>query len=146
MATVRGQLETRPRVNETEVLKPVARPPLRELLGEIRAEGTHLLRKEVELVRIELREDLRAEAIAVGCLSAACAGGVIGSLLLLVTLILALARVMPGWGAGLIVSGAVLMISAVVAAFGWKYRVRAPLERTRQVLKGDLHWTKERYA
>jgi hypothetical protein len=146
MATVQGQLQTRPRVNEPEVLKPVARPPLRELLREIRAEGTHLLRKEIELVRIELREDLRAEAIAVGCLSAACAGGVIGSILLLVTLILALARVMPGWGAGLIVSGAVLLISAVAAAVGWKYRVRAPLERTRQVLKGDLHWTKERYA
>jgi hypothetical protein len=128
------------------VLKPGAHPPLRELLREIRTEGTHLLRTEIELVRIELREDLRAEAIAVGCLSAACAGGVIGSILLLVTLILALARVMPGWGAGLIVSGAVLLISAVAAAVGWKYRVRAPLERTRQVLKGDLHWSKERYA
>ncbi len=81
-----------------------------------------------------------------GCLSAACAGGVIGVILLLVTLILALAHVMPGWGAALIVSGAVLLISVAIAAFGWKYRVRAPLERTRQVLKGDLHWTKERYA
>lgn len=146
MATVRGQLQARPRVNEPEVLRPGAGPPLRELLREIRAEGTHLLRKEVELVRLELREDLRAEAIAVGCLSAACAGGVIGAILLLVTLILALARVMPSWGAGLIVACAVLLISGVAAAVGWKYRVRAPLERTRQVLKGDLHWTKERYA
>ena len=146
MATVQGQLQARPSVNEPEVLKPVVRPPLRELLREIRAEGTHLLRKEIELVRIELRADLRSEAIAVGCLSAACAGGVIGSILLLVTLILALARVMPGWGAGLIVSGAVLLFSAVAAVVGWKYRVRAPLERTRQALKGDLHWTKERYA
>jgi hypothetical protein len=146
MATVRGQLQARPKTNDPEVLKPEARSSLRELLQEIRAEGTHLVRKEIELVRMELREDVRTEAIAVGCLSAACAGGVIGSILLLVTLILALARVMPGWGAGLIVSGAVLLISAVAAAVGWKYRVRAPLERTRQVLKGDLHWTKERYA
>ena len=114
MATVRGQVQARPQGNEPEVLRPVARPSLRELLQEIRVEGTHLVRKEIELVRIELREDVRTEAIAVGCLSAACAGGVIGAILLLVTLILALAHVMPGWGAALIVSGAVLLISAVI--------------------------------
>lgn len=146
MATVRGELQARPKASDHEVLRPRARTSLRELLQEIRVEGTHLVRKEIELVRMELREDVRTEAIAVGCLSAACAGGVIGAILLLVTLILALARVMPGWGAGLIVACAVLLISAVVAAVGWKYRVRAPLERTRQVLKGDLHWSKERYA
>jgi hypothetical protein len=147
MATVRGELQVGPKANEHEVLRPGARPSLRELLQEIRVEGTHLLSKEVELVRMELREDLRTEAIAVGCLSAAVTGGVIGAMLLLVTLILGLAHVMPGWGAALIVSCAVLLISAVAAAVGWKYRVRAPLERTRQVLKGDLHWSKEqRYA
>ncbi len=146
MATVGSQVQARPRGKELEALAPVARPSLRELLQEIRVEGTHLVRKEIELVRTELREDLRSEAIAVGCLSAACAGGVIGAILLLVTLILALARVMPGWGAGLIVSGSVLLISGAAAAVGWKHRVRAPLEKTRQVLKGDLRWTRERYA
>ena len=146
MATVLRQVQPRPQGTEPEVLRPHGHHSLRELLQEIRFEGTHLVRKEIDLVRIELREDVRTEAIAVGCLSAACAGGVIGVILLLVTMILALAHVMPGWGAALIVSGAVLMISALIAAVGWKYRVRAPLERTRQVLKGDLHWTKERYA
>jgi uncharacterized membrane protein YqjE len=146
MATVRGRVQARAQETEPDVLRPHARPSLRELLQEIRFEGTHLVRTEIELVRMELREDVRTEAIAVGCLSAACAGGVIGVIGLLVTMILALAHVMPGWGAALIVSGAVLLISALVAAVGWKYRVRAPLERTRQVLKGDLHWTKERYA
>jgi len=147
MATVRGQLQVRPKTNEPEVLRPDARSSLRELLQEIRVEGTNLVRKEVELVRLELREDLRTEAIAVGCLSAACAGGVIGTVLLLVTVILALARVLPSWGAALIVSAAVLLTSAIVAAVGWKYRLREPLEQTRRVLKNDLHWTKrERYA
>jgi len=146
MAMVRGEVQTRPRRTEPEVRGPAARPSLRELLQEIRFEGTHLVRKEIELVRMELREDVRTEAIAVGCLSAACAGGVLGVILLLVTLILALAHVMPGWGAALIVSAAVLMVSGVIAAVGWKYRVRAPLENTRQVLKGDLHWSKERYS
>jgi Putative Actinobacterial Holin-X, holin superfamily III len=146
MAMVRGQLQARPQRREPEVLRPHARPSLRELLQEIRFEGTHLVRKEIELVRMELRQDVRTEAIAVGCLSAACGGGVLGGILLLVTLILGLAHVMPGWGAALIVSGAVLLASGVVAAVGWKYRVRAPLENTRQVLKGDLHWTRERHA
>lgn len=147
MATVRGQLQARPKIKEPEVLKPGARASLRELLQEIRVEGTSLVRKEIDLVRLELREDLRTEAIAVGCLSAACGGGVIGTVLLLVTVILALARVLPSWGAALIVSAAVLLTSAIVAAVGWKYRLRQPLEQTRRVLKNDLHWTKrERYA
>jgi hypothetical protein len=145
-AKAEATARARPQRKELEARRPATRPSLRELLQEIRLEGVHLVRKKIELVRIELREDLRTEAIAVGCLSAACAGGVIGAILLLVTLILALAHVMPGWGAGLIVSGAVLLISAVAAAVGWKHRVREPLEQTRQVLKGDLHWTKERLA
>lgn len=147
MATVRGQLQVRPKTSSPEVLQPGSRSSLRELLQEIRVEGTNLVRQEVELVRLELREDLRTEAIAVGCLSAACAGGVIGAVLLLVTVILALARVLPSWGAALIVSGAVLLTSAIVAAVGWKYRLREPLGQTRQVLRNDLHWKKrERFA
>jgi len=146
MATVRGQLQARPKMNEPEMSRPGARPSLRELLQEIRVEGTHLLRAEVQLVRTELREDVRTEAIAVGCLSAACGGGVIGVVLLLVTVILALARVLPSWGAALIVAGAVLLTSAMVAAVGWKYRLRQPLEQTRRAFKSDLHWKRERYA
>jgi hypothetical protein len=146
MAAVAGTLEKQARRTELEARRPVARPSLRELLQEIRGEGTHLVRKEIELVRLELREDLRTEAIAVGCLSAAVAGGVIGGVLVLVTIILALTHVLPAWGAALIVSGAVLLTSAVVASIGWSHRVRAPLERTREVLKGDLHWRRERYA
>ncbi len=144
MAAVRGALDAQAQRTQLEARRPVARPSLRELLQGIRGEGVHLVRKEIELVRLELREDLRTEAIAVGCLSAACAGAVIGAILLLVTTILALARVMPGWGAGLIVSGAVLVISAVAAGVGWRHRVRGPLARTRQVLKADLHWSPER--
>jgi hypothetical protein len=143
---VRGTLEKQAQRTAIEARRPVARPSLRELLHEIRGEGTHLVRKEIELVRLELREDLRTEAIAVGCLSAAVAGGVIGGVLMLVTIILALTHVLPAWGAAFIVSGAVLLTSAVVAIVGWRHRVRAPLERTRQVLKGDLHWSRERHA
>jgi len=63
-ATAEVRARARPRRNEIDVSRPAARPSLRELLKEIRFEGVHLVRKEIELVRIELREDLRTEAIA----------------------------------------------------------------------------------
>ena len=104
---------------------------------------TFCLKKEIELARVELREDLRKEALTAGGFGVAGLGAVVGIILLLVTAVLALARVMPAWGAGLIVSGAVLIASAIVGFVGWNKRVRKPLEKTRASLKESLRWTKE---
>ena len=76
--------------------------------------------------------------------------GAIGALLALnmifVTVALALARVMPGWAAGLIVFAFLLGIAAIAGLVGWSKRVRTPMARTRQSLKEDIKWTKERLA
>ena len=53
---------------------------------------------------------------------------------------------MPAWGAGLIVSGFVAAVAAVVAGVSWKRRVRQPMEASRHELKRGLHFTKERFA
>jgi hypothetical protein len=129
--------------NRRQVATPRSIPAL---LREIKDDGTLLLKKEIELARMELREDLRAEAMTVGTFGVAGIGAIVGGVLLLVTAILALARVMPAWAAGLIVSGAVLLASAIAGAVGWSKRVRAPLEKTRESLKGALQWTKKRSA
>jgi uncharacterized membrane protein YqjE len=115
-----------------------------ELVGEIKDEVVLLAKKQIELGRVELREDMRAEAATVGRLGIAAVGAIITVALLLVTVILALARVMPPWGAGLLVSGVVLLASAVAALIGWRKRVREPLGKTRASLKEDLEWMKER--
>ncbi len=128
---------------DREVRRSAAGLSMRELLRDIRGDAGVLLKKEIELARAELREDLRSQALTAGGFGVAGLGAVVGIILLLVTAVLALARVMPAWGAGLIVSGAVLVASAIVGFVGWKQRVRKPLEKTRASLKEGLQWTRE---
>jgi uncharacterized membrane protein YqjE len=117
-----------------------------QLLGEIRGQVALLVRKQIELAGAEVREDLKAEARAAGGLGVAAVGGIITVTLLLVTLIFALSRTLPGWGAGLIVSAVVLLASAAAGLLAWRKRVRAPLEKTRRALKEDVQWGKEHLA
>jgi hypothetical protein len=116
----------------------------KELLGQIVAEATTLVRKEMELARTELAADLKAEVQMAKALGVGAVLGLCGLTLALVTGVLALALVMPAWAAGLLVTGAVLATAAVVAAVGWARRVRKPLERTRRHFKEDVKWIKER--
>jgi hypothetical protein len=116
----------------------------KELLGQILAEASTLVRKEMELARTELAADLKTEVTMAKALGVGAVLGLCGLNLALVTAVLALALVMPGWAAGLIVTGVVLAAAAVVAAVGWGRRVRKPLERTRKHLEEDVKWMKER--
>ena len=86
------------------------------LVKEIAAQAGLLVKKQVELARTEIKADARAEAKVAGGLGMAAVGAIIAVTLLLVTGALALALVMPAWGAGLIVSGVVAAAVAIVAA------------------------------
>ena len=118
----------------------------RALIGEITAKASLLVRKEVELARAEIRADLRSELATAKALVIAFVTALTAVNLLLVAGVLALAVVIPGWMAGLIVGGSLLIIAAAVGAIGWSRRVTAPLAVTRQTLKEDLQWAKERVA
>lgn len=117
-----------------------------ELVKEIAAEVGHLVQKQIELARTELKADLKAEATMMGGLGIAAFGAAAAVNLLLVTVVLVLAQAMPGWQAGLLVSGAVILIAAIVAVVAWKRRVRSPLARTQRTLREDVEWTRERLA
>jgi hypothetical protein len=117
-----------------------------ELVKEISGQVGQLAKKQIELVKAELKSDLKTEAVAFGGMGLGALAALAGINLLLVTVILALAEVMPGWGAGLIVSGAVLLFAAISAAFGWSKRVKSPLSRTRGALQEDVRIVKERTA
>ncbi len=116
----------------------------KELLGKLVEEGTALVRKEMELARTELTADLKTEVQSAKVLGVGAVLGLCGLNLALVTVVLALTLVMPGWTAGLIVTGVVLALAAVIGLVGWKRRVRQPLARTRKHLKEDVQWMKER--
>jgi uncharacterized membrane protein YqjE len=117
-----------------------------ELVKEIARESRELVKTQVDLAKAELRADLAHEKTTIAGLGVAALAGLIGVTLLLVTAILALAKVMPAWLAGLVVSGFVLLVAGVAGWIGWKRRVREPLARTRHALKEDVRWTKERLA
>jgi Flp pilus assembly protein TadB len=116
------------------------------LVREIAAQAGLLVKKQVELARTELKADARTEAKAAGGLGLAAIGAIIAVTLLLVTAALALALVMPAWAAGLIVSGFVLVVVAIVAAVSWNRRVRQPLQHSRNGLRRDVRFAKERFA
>lgn len=115
-----------------------------ELVKQITSDVSHLAQKQVELAKAELKADLKSEVVMVGGLSVAAATALCTLNLLLVTVVLALTTVMPGWQAGLLVSAATLVVTAVVALLAWSKRVRSPMARTKRTLREDVQWTKER--
>jgi hypothetical protein len=118
----------------------------RALISEITTKASLLVKKEVDLARAEIRADLKSELAMVKTLGVAVVAALMGLNVLLVAGVLALATIIPGWAAGLIVGGGVLAIAAIVGYVGWTRRVTTPLPMTRQTLKEDMQWVKERVA
>ena len=114
-----------------------------ELVKQIAHQADVLVKKQIELAKAELRHDIKAEATAFGGLGVSAVLAIITITLLLVTAALALSLVLPGWGAGLIVTGVTLAATLIIALVSWKRRVATPLARTRETLRDDVRWAKE---
>ena len=117
-----------------------------QLVKEIAMQSGLLVKKQVELAKTELKADARTEAKVAGGLGLAAVGAIITVTLLLVTAALALSLVLPAWAAGLIVSGVVAAAVAIVAGISWSRRVRKPLQRSRDGLRRDVRFARERFA
>lgn len=119
----------------------LSRRPAGTLVSELLEEGRHLVRAEVRLAKAELRD----EAKKLGRGAGLAAGGAVllglGGLTLAAFLVLALATVMPAWGAALLV--AVLFIGAGAAlgsvGLGRLKQVHGP-KSTIQTLQEDSQW------
>ena len=118
----------------------------RQLITDITAKASLLVRKEIDLAKTEIRADLQAQVGVAKALGVAGVAAFCGLNLLLLAAVLALATIMPGWAAALAVAGVALGIGAVMGYIGWRRMVKKPLARTRQTLKEDLRWVKERLA
>ena len=114
-----------------------------ELVRQIVQTGSLLVQKEVELARAELKADLQAQLLMAKRLAVAAVLALLGINLLLVAVVFALARVMPGWLAALALGVLVLAVGGAVALAAWRGRVSAPLAATRKHVKEDLEWAKE---
>ncbi len=121
-------------------------PSTRVLVGQIGSQLLQIVQTEVELARAELASDLRSGRRTMVRLGVATVAALAGLNLLLVAGVLALATVMPGWLAALIVAGVLVGVAAGVGYMGWTHRPRSPLALTRKSLKEDWEWLKERVA
>ena len=115
-----------------------------ELVSRLARTVSRLAKREVELATAEARADL-ASAVAMGkWLAIAAAAGLVGLSVLLVALVFALTAWLPGWLAALLVAAVVLGVAAGAGMAGWRSRVKTPLARTRESVKEDLQWVKQR--
>lgn len=106
-------------------------------------DASALVRAEIELAKAELAASAKAKATGAGLLAGA---GVMAWLAvqgLLVTAGLALALVLPGWAAALIVSVTLLAVGGLLVAIGLrKLSTPVDLATTKQNLQEDVEWTK----
>jgi hypothetical protein len=118
----------------------------RELIGETVEAATELVKRQVELAKSELRADIKKEVAMAKGLGVAGLCAIWAVSLMLVAGAFALATVLPGWAAALIVAAAVLLVGTIAGLVGWGKRVKEPLEATRRTVKEGALWAKERLA
>jgi hypothetical protein len=121
--------------------------PIGELMRELSAQTTTLVRQELELAKLELGEKGKRAGIGAGMFGGAGALGLYALGALTACFILVLATAMDGWLAALIVA-AVYGAAAGVLALQGKSKVRQAVppvpEQATESAKEDVQWTKTR--
>ena len=130
------------RINEN---RPLENRPLGDLFGDLAAEMSNLVRQEVALAKVEVAQKAKYVGRNVGYLVIGGAVAYAALLAIIAAIIMLLAKVVPGWGAALIVG-------AVVGGIGWMLIGKAmsalqqadltPRE-TVETLKEDATWMKQ---
>ena len=116
-----------------------------ELIKQITAQSAALARKELELAEAEITRKSKRAGIGAGMFGGAGLLGLFGLGCLTVAAILALALVVPGWAAALIVAGVYLGVAGIAAVVGGASVKRAtPLApaETAASVKDDVEWIK----
>jgi uncharacterized membrane protein YqjE len=117
---------------------------LGEIVGEVTADLSTLMKQELDLAKIELKQEATNAGKGAGMLAGA---GVAGHLLI-VFLSLALMFLLDNWlpieAAALITAVLWGVVAAVLAQIGRKNLKKAtpPLPKTQQTLKEDAQWAK----
>jgi sugar phosphate permease len=116
-----------------------------ELLRGIAQDTGTLVRKEVELARIEITEAVTARLKAAGALGTAGVCGLFAVLFGAAAGAAALATTMPTWAALLIVMGAFFFVAGMAGMIGLIKMKSPPMapEETERTIKEDVEWAKE---
>jgi uncharacterized membrane protein YqjE len=126
--------------------KELATASTSELVGRLAGEAKELVKKEIDLAKVELRTEVKSEMKMAAGLAGAAVAALVTFQLLLAALVLGLAETMAPWAAALVTAGGFLALGLTAGAIGWGYRVRSPLSKTRKTLKEDAQWAQQRLS
>ena len=130
------------RINEN---RPLENLPLGDLLGDLATNMSNLVRQEVALAKVEITQKATYVGRNVGYLVIGGAVAYAALLAIIAAIIMLLAKVLPHWGAALIVG-------AVVGGIGWMLIGKAMMalqqaeltpRETVETLKEDATWMKQ---
>jgi hypothetical protein len=91
-----------------------------ELIGQLSDQLTRLVRDEVRLAQAEVTQKAKKLGVGIGLFGGAGVVALLGVGALVTAAILALALVLPGWLAGLIVAVVLFLVAGVLALLGKK--------------------------
>ena len=130
------------RMNEN---RPLENRPLGDLFGDLASDMSNLVRQEVNLAKVEITQKAKYVGRNIGYLVIGGAVAYAALLAILAGIIMLLAKVVPHWGAALIVG-------AVVGGIGWMLIGKAMMalqsadltpRETVETLKEDATWMKQ---
>jgi uncharacterized membrane protein YqjE len=118
--------------------------PIGELVKDLSQQTSTLVRKEIELARVELQQKGKVAGKGAGMLAGAAVAGLLALGALTAGLIALLDKAMATWVAALIVMVLWAVIAAVLAKAGQNALKRAtpPAPQTVETVKEDIQWAK----
>jgi Flp pilus assembly protein TadB len=125
--------------------KSAADASIGELMSQLSAQTSRLVRDEMRLAQKELLESAKHAGIGAGLLSAAGLLSVLGLATLIAAGVSALALVLPVWAAAVIVAVALFIVAGIAALFSRKQasEVTPPPMESVESVKADIKEVKE---
>jgi uncharacterized membrane protein YqjE len=118
---------------------------LSDVLQDIIRNVQEIVRSEVRLAKTEIREEAVKAKSSMLLLGVGGVTALFAMLFLLVTIVYALALVMPSWAAALIVGTVLAVVASVVLMAGMKRfkQIHPTPERTVETIKENVEWAKQ---
>ncbi|WP_193043155.1 phage holin family protein [Mycolicibacterium baixiangningiae] len=126
--------------------KPGADASLGELMSQLSAQTSRLVRDELRLAQKEFQESAKHAGIGAGLLSVAGLFAFLGLATVIAAAVAALSLVLPVWAAALIVALVLFIIAGVAALVSKKQaeEITPAAPRTVETVKADIQEVKDR--
>jgi uncharacterized membrane protein YqjE len=118
---------------------------LSDVLQDIIRNVQEIVRSEVRLAKTELREEAEKAKTPTLLVGAGAVATMFAISFLLLTIVYALARVMPNWAAALIVAAALGVVASTMLTAGMKRFTQGPRTPTRTIntIQENVRWAKQ---